>query len=316
MRDVYLCVSIDCECDKGPGWRSRAPLSFVSVVDGIAGRLQPLFERHGARPTYLLSPEVLRDDASLHALRTLDARGGCELGTHLHGEYAEPGAHLPQVTADFQRDYPPELERAKLGSLTAAFARAFGRAPRSFRAGRFGVGAHTLGFLAELGYSVDSSVTPHMNWADVGAPGLDFAGAPTQPYHPDPARPGRPGACRLIEIPVTIRPSRWFLPPRWLRPTRSSAARLIAVARAEISAARARARTAPVVLNAMFHNVEIIPGASPYAQTEAAAARILASLAGLLAFARDTGIRVVGLDQAAELYTFTDARSEAAELHA
>ena len=51
----------------------------------------------------------------------------------------------------------------------------------------------------------------------------------------------------------------------------------------------------PVVLNAMFHNVEVIARASPYAASEAEAQAIVARLAGLLAFAAREGIRVVGL---------------------
>ena len=60
---VVLCVSIDCECDKGPGWRTRRPLTYEGVIVGIRERLHPLFRSFGARPTYLLSPELLRDAA-------------------------------------------------------------------------------------------------------------------------------------------------------------------------------------------------------------------------------------------------------------
>ena len=98
---VVLCVSIDCECDKGPKWRSQRPARFVGIREGIGRRLDPLFRAHGAKPTYLISPEVLRDAASVELLRALAPRS--ELGAHLHGEYAEPGAHEPDVTAAFQR---------------------------------------------------------------------------------------------------------------------------------------------------------------------------------------------------------------------
>ncbi|HEY6461184.1 MAG TPA: hypothetical protein VIY73_13560, partial [Polyangiaceae bacterium] len=115
---AFLCVTIDCECDKGPAWRTRKPLSFESVHVGIARRLQPLFERLGAKPTYLLSPELLRDARCLEALRAL---GGCELGTHLHPELAEPGAFEPEETTAVQRDLPADVERAKLAWLTNAY---------------------------------------------------------------------------------------------------------------------------------------------------------------------------------------------------
>ena len=142
---AYLVVSIDCECDKGRAWRCQRPLSFSGIQRGIAERLEPLFRRHRAKATYLLSPEVLRDEASVTCLRAV-ARNA-ELGTHLHGEHAEPFAFEPEVTAAFQRDYAPEVERAKLASLTELFVAAFGARPRSFRAGRFGIGESTLGAL-------------------------------------------------------------------------------------------------------------------------------------------------------------------------
>jgi hypothetical protein len=298
---AYLCVSIDTECDKGKGWRCKKPMSFAGIHDGVARRLQPLFESFGAKPTYLLSPEVLKDAACLELLSGLESKA--ELGTHLHGEYAEPDAFEPDVTSAFQRDYPPEIERQKLTYLTDLFIRAFGHQPQSFRAGRFGIGRASVGILEALGYTVESSVTPHMDWASAGAPGLSFLQAPTQPYRPDTEEPGRPGYAKLLEVPVTIRKrllnavpfvgSR--VDPRWLRPTRGTAESLVRVAEDEIADARRRAPGRPVILNAMFHNVEILPGTSPYATTEAEAGGILARLGALLAFAEREAISVVGL---------------------
>jgi hypothetical protein len=296
---AYLCVSIDCECDKGQGWRLKKPLSFESVTGGIADRLQPLFRAYGAKPTYLLSPEVLRDPASVDCLRHLE--GSAEFGAHLHGEFVEPDAFEPDETTAFQCNYPPKVERAKLEGLTDLFHAAFGRRPLSFRAGRFGIGSHSLTFLAELGYTVDSSVSPLKDWSRQGAPAASFRSAPTQPYWPVMAMPdvaaNVPGP--LLEVPVTILPSKFArLPligarfePRWLRPTHGSAESLVAVARDEL----ARTKEGPVVLNCMFHNVEIMPGLSPYAKNEDEAGGILERLAALLAFARSEGIAVVGL---------------------
>lgn len=301
-----MCVSIDCECDKGAGWRSQRPLAFEGIADGIARRLQPLFVRRRAKPTYLLSPEVMRDARSVEALSTLE--GDCELGTHLHGEYAEPDAFEPDVTEVFQRDYEPDVERAKLTYLTDLFTRTFGRRPASFRAGRFGIGSSSIGILEELGYSVESSVTPFMDWSDK-APGLTFVGAPTQPYHPDSRVPSKVGRSPILEVPVTIRPRAMqrlpmigkLVEPRWLRPTKGTAASLVAVARDEIAAARAARPDAPVVLNAMFHNVEILAGASPYAATDADAKKILDRLDALLAFAWRESIAVIGLGDVPDL---------------
>ncbi|MDB4944955.1 MAG: hypothetical protein JWP97_4489 [Labilithrix sp.] len=301
MSRAYLCVSIDTECDKGKGWRVRRPLAYEGISDGVEQRLHPLFVRYGAKPTYLLSPEVMRDEASVETFRRIAA--GSELGTHLHGELAEPDAREPDVTSEFQRDYPPALERQKLTYLTDLFIRAFNHQPQSFRAGRFGIGPATIGILESLGYAVESSVTPHMDWTSAGAPGLTFKNAPSQPYRPDPASPGEVGTSSLLEVPVTIR--RRFvnaLPgigahvePRWLRPTRGTERGLVRVAEDEIAAARRASPDRPVILNAMFHNVEVVPHLSPYAANEEQARGILDRLRALLSFAHREGIAVVGL---------------------
>lgn len=303
---VYLCVSIDCECDKGPGWKTQRPLSFSSVTVGIKQRLQPLFRRFRAKPTYLLSPELMRDAASVEILSALDQEA--ELGTHLHAEFAEPEAFEPIVTSAVQSHFDRETEKQKLAYLTDLFRRVFGRAPRSFRAGRFGIGRNSLGLLQELGYSVDSSVTPHKDWAKAGAAEASFLDAPTQPYWPLLDRPAMAGTAPgpLMEVPVTIRPGpfgrlleRW-IEQRWLRPTRVSGEKLIRIARDEISAASPTNR--PVVLNCMFHNVEVVAGTSPYAATDAEALAILDRLSVLLAWAEREGIATIGLADVPDLF--------------
>lgn len=317
--ETFLCVTIDCECDKGPGWRCQYPLSFEGVKIGIQERLQPLFQYFGAKPTYLLSSEILRDEVSLEVLKRVHKHA--ELGSHLHGEFVEPGAFRPVVTAAFQRDLPRHLEAEQLRNLTNQFRSAFGSSPTSFRAGRFGIGQHSLTLLRNLGYVVDSSVTPHMDWSKLGSAGLSFRGAPTQPYFPDPRNPTIPNPNGLTngicEVPVTIRPSSFarvpflgsFLEPRWLRPTRGTVDGLLDVCREEISEAQLRGSDV-AVLNCMFHNVEVIPKASPYAQNESQAKSILDRLCGLLTFAKRENISVVGLSEIPSLLDSHQAASQ------
>ena len=305
---VFLCVSIDCECDKGPAWKTRKPLSFAAITEGIGARLQPLFRRYHAKPTYLLSPEVMRDEASVATLAAIENE--CELGTHLHGEFVGPGAFEPETTNAFQCHYDRVVEKEKLRELTALFHAVFFRNPRSFRAGRFGIGTQSLGLLCDLGYAVDSSVTPSKDWTAAGAPEAAFRTAPTQPYWPVLEKPAEvsPTPGRLWEVPVTIRPAllSWLpvvgprLEPRWLRPTKGSITDLELLAAEEIRAGAGKGR--PIVLNCMFHNVEIMPGLSPYAATMGEADAILNRLGGLLAFAERSKIPIIGLGDVPALF--------------
>ena len=284
MSRAYLCVSVDTVSDQANGWKPRFPRSFEGITVGVLERLHPLFERFGAKPTYLLASEVLSDPRCVASFRALAPT--CELGTHLSRFTGNRAAAAPEI----------EIERAELTSLTDAFIRAFEHQPQSFRASRSRIGPTSMGILESLGYLVDSSVTPH-----VGA----FHDAPSQPYRPDTLSPGQHGDATLLEVPITIRPHflgaipgigrRFDARARWLRPTLGTPAALVRVAEDEMAAARRRSPTRPVILNAMLRNVEVVPSASPYGDDEAAAHGILDRLRALLAYARREAIAVIGL---------------------
>lgn len=299
-RTVHLVVSIDTECDKGPRWQTQQPLRFDSVRRGIPEKLMPLFESFGVKPTFLLSPEVMRDDASCEILSGIE---NCELGTHLHGEFIEPQADWDStITSVAQLTYSPEVEQQKLENLTHLFEQKFSRSPLCFRAGRFGLGVRTLDFLSTLGYRVDSSVTPFWRHDFGGGHINNFWGAPTFPYFPAERDARKTGNLKILEVPVTIvnplfiKWPGWILrrlnersllvkkiPLRlgfqnpktlWLRPQRSTDVEMIEVAHLAIEHTPVKQ---PVLLNMMYHNVEVFPGASPYAATESDVDNILQS---------------------------------------
>lgn len=282
---THLLVTVDVECDKSRTWHTADPLAFRGVHVGIGERLQPLLRGLGARPTYLISPEVLADDAAVELLRGLKNKGDAELGAHLHGEYIGPGPAVETLpgsrTEAMQADYAPEVERAKLAALTELFKIRVGSRATSFRAGRFGVGPATGRFLAELGYVVDSSVTPHVRWRDAGP---DFRGCPELPYFVGENHDlWTPGGSRLLEVPVTVlaagcvpdaRPvwaSEPTREPTWFRPWYADEASLQAMVRRV-----ADAPPRPLVM--MFHNVELVADASPYTRSEADVERYLGML--------------------------------------
>lgn len=264
-----LLVTIDTECDKTATWHTASPLSFRGITVGIPIILDPLFKDYGVRPTYLLSQEVMENPACVEALRSLT---DSELGTHLHGEYVAPANIVGDlggtITSEMQWEYGYALERQKLTTLTDTFVSCFGFRPRSFRAGRFGVGPHTGRALLELGYDVESSVTPHLSWPSrLGTHCPDFRACPEMPYRvAESGNVFETGGSRLLELPITILqqagdPAR----PLWFRPWYSSMEVLAAIVE-HVIAGNQRAET-PRPLVMMFHNMEIIPGASPYPQT-------------------------------------------------
>lgn len=193
-QNLYLSITIDTECDKGPGWLIQKPLKFRSTIDGIPNILEPIFQQFGAKATYFLSPEVIQNDECVSVLKDVQ-KSGAELGTHLHGEFIEPHTKLDtDATWEMQSTYTRDIEYQKIKNLTTLFKEKFGYDPTSFRAGRFGIGKNTLPILADLGYTIDSSVAPYCMWKDKGG-FIEFFGVPTQPYHPDINDPKKKESC-------------------------------------------------------------------------------------------------------------------------
>ena len=179
VEKIYLLVTIDTECDHDPHWVRSKPLRFESINIGLPQRLQPVFQSTGAIPTYLLTVEVMEDPSCVQTLRSLG--GAHEFGTHLHSAFIEPEKKYLDYAGvdspDFQCHCRPEIEFRKLENLTNLFVACFGRRPKSFRAGRYGAGANTIDALSQLGYALDTSVTPYIRWEHADGD-VDYRHAP------------------------------------------------------------------------------------------------------------------------------------------
>ena len=295
VEKVMVCVSIDTECDHDPAWVRSNPLRFDSICEGLPNRLQPAFDEVGAIPTYLLTVEVLEDADSVEALKNL--QGQYEYGTHLHAAFIKPQKKFFDYAGvdspDFQCAYPADIEYQKLANLSALFERTFGYSPNSFRAGRYGASADSVNSLQRLGYTVDTSVTPHMRWSEPNAQ-VDFRRAPEQPYFPaleslSTAAPYT--ADRILEVPVTVKP-RLFRDPRWFRPWFASVAQMKEIVRYQL---KRHSNKQVLVINMMFHSMEVIEKASPYPQNADDVKRFIDDMRDALAWCAGEGFEFSSL---------------------
>jgi hypothetical protein len=87
------------------------------------------------------------------------------------------------------------LASAKLERLGEAIGEAFGTRPRSYKAGRYGIGDAMVPILAEQGFEVDLSTAPPFDYGADGGP--DFTRSPLDCFRMGP--PGKP----LLGIPTT-----------------------------------------------------------------------------------------------------------------
>jgi hypothetical protein len=319
---MLLILTVDTEADDQ--WDHGRPLSTDNVR--YWAPFQSLCRAHEVSPTYLVTSEIAADPVAREQLRAWASEGGAEIGAHLHPWSTPPYLDRPGLRHnDPAHAFLPELTddtiRAKVQWLTEEITEAFGIRPTSFRAGRFGFDDRCAAVLAELGYQVDSSVTPMTSMRSYqglpgGLGGPDFRRFDTRPFVVEGT--GSPG---LVEIPVTILPtyaalrrsallfglyrsapvrvlrraalSRWLSPqPVWLQPVPSFTSD-------DLKAAFSRQSEIAGVAVMMLHSSELMPGGSPFRPDQAAVRELLDTLDSFLGFAREAGAVSSTLTEAA-----------------
>ena len=279
---MHLLVGIDTEGDNQWSAAARANQTFENLY--ALPRLHGLFQRHGVRPTYVITHPVATDPRSVEVLRGLLAGGDCEIGAHHHAWETPPCSVEDVRRHPYASALPLAQFEAQLRSLTDAIAGAVGVRPVSYRSGRFGFSAGHVAALEELGYLVESSVAPLFFEAHKGGP--DFVEAPLTPYFLAYDAATSPGTSGVLEVPVSSALNRrlpkrlqfayaraprpyttkrilralGIVRVRWLRPSYSSLEDMCALAR-DLAAAD------EPVLNLLFHSSEAIVGGSPYNRT-------------------------------------------------
>jgi peptidoglycan/xylan/chitin deacetylase (PgdA/CDA1 family) len=318
-RRPALLVAIDTEGDNQWSADARRHQTFHNTR--TLDRLHDFFARHGVRPTYVVTWPVSTDARSAAMLRTLLARGDCEIGAHHHAWETPPFTPEDVDRHPYALSLPDAQFDAQLAALTTAITEAVGVRPVSYRSGRFGFSARHVSSLEQQGYRVDSSVTPLFYEAHKGGP--DFVDAPLTPYYLAYDSATRPGSSAVLELPVSAaldrRVPRWLeraygrapwpyqtkralrlsriANVRWLRPSYTSAADMMALARQLTS------RDVPL-LNLLFHSSEAIVGGSPYNRTDAELAAFLDRLSRLLRYATtELGAEPLTFAEFADRYT-------------
>lgn len=297
---MHLLVGIDTEGDNQWDAEARRTQRFENIY--ALSRLHELFERYGARPTYVITHPVATDPRSAEVLRGLLARGTCEIGAHHHAWETPPCTAADVARHPYASMLPREQFDAQLDALTAAISAATGRVPVSYRSGRFGFSADHVAALERCGYLVDSSVAPLFYESHKGGPA--FVEAPLTPYFLAYDSATEAGSSGVLELPISAALNRRLpkalqyayarapkpyttkrilralrlLRMRWLRPSYSSLDDMMALA-------RDLARWNEPVLNLLFHSSEAIVGGSPYNRTQGELDAFCDRLERFLAFA-------------------------------
>lgn len=175
----------------------RAPFSRANTsVRAMAriGRLQSVFGARGVVPTYVVDFPVASQPDGFLPLKEFADAGGAHIGAHLHPWVTPPFDEEVSGRNSFGCRLGEALETEKIRVLKARIAESFGREPVVYKAGRYGFGSTTAAALERLGFSIDCSVNPRMDYTPEGGP--SFAGFDTTPFFFGSRR-------QLLEIPCT-----------------------------------------------------------------------------------------------------------------
>jgi hypothetical protein len=280
-------ITIDTEGDDIWSRRSSVETRNASFLP----RFQSLCENFGLKPTYLVNFEMANDRGFVEFGRDLIARGAGEIGMHLHAWNSPPIHPLTSNDSWYQPfliEYPEDEIRHKIEFHTQFLEDVFGVKMLSHRSGRWALNAFYANVLRDLGFRVDCSVTPPVDWRSTkgdpgGAGGTDYRGFPEQHYWMSERNIALPGRSSLLEVPMTIinrspafltratqscedisdlpdRTRRYIWPLDWLRPNGSNLTSMLRILDIAISQNR------PYV-EFMTHSSELMPGGSPYFPT-------------------------------------------------
>jgi hypothetical protein len=188
-----LTVVVDTEEEFDWAGDFNPEANQVGHMENIAC-FQEIANDYGVRPAYLVTyPIVSRPEGYRRLLEYLD-RNQAVLGAHLHPWVTPPKVEAMNRRNSYPGNLPPDLEREKLAVLTEKIRTVTGREPKIYKAGRYGLGPGTHRTLAELGYEVDTSPAPPMDFSADGGP--DFSTCSAEPFWP-----GQPGG--LLCLPCT-----------------------------------------------------------------------------------------------------------------
>ena len=312
-------ISVDTEEDNWGSYASRTEVTNAGALPAF----QELCDRYGAVPTYLVTTPMAAQDSSRDILCDLLKHGRCEVGGHVHPWNAPPVTEETIARNSMLCNLPGDLVARKLAAHHALLTQRLEVAPQTFRAGRWGLGPGVAWALASLGYTVDVSVSPLVDWSDDLGP--DYRAAPRRAYRfrpGDPLTPAPDGA--LVEIPPSIgflggnpasgmRLRAWALQPiprklrmvgvldrlgiatlRWLSPE-------LATGKEMVKLARGLLETGASHLQITFHSPTLVPGLTPFVKTEDDRRRFLDRIEQVLDFARGRGLGFAPLSRGPEL---------------
>lgn len=289
MKKKYFIITIDTEGDDL--WKrvtTPSGMREIKVENAkYITRFQTLCEKYQYKPTYLVNYEMAGAEAFVSQAREWWRDGKCEIGMHMHAWNTPPIYQLP-FNKKGHNPYAGEYSRSilwqKMLTMTKTIEKTFGARPISHRGGRWYIDPWYIRALLQLGYQVDCSVTPGINWnSTIGNTmyGPDYSHFPKNVYFMDRNRLDKPmkqssDTSAVLQIPPTIinapltsriqkiaqdplNAGKILKEKIWLRPNGANLKEMLYIVE------KTRNRD---YIEFMLHSSELMPGGSPTFRTK------------------------------------------------
>lgn len=289
MKKKCFIITIDTEGDNI--WKRVTVPSGMREINvenaKYIARFQTLCEKYRYKPTYLVNYEMAVAEPFVSQAKEWLCGGKCEIGMHMHAWNTPPIYHLPFNSKGhnpYAGEYSHRVLWQKMLRMTETIENMFDVQPNSHRGGRWYIDPWYIRALSKLGYQVDCSVTPGVDWSNtIGNTmyGPNYSKFPQNAYfmnseHLNKSKKQSNGTSAVLQVPPTVmntslrdRIQKIAVSPLetgkilkekiWLRPNGANLTDMLYIVQ------KTKNRD---YIEFMLHSSELMPGGSPNFRTK------------------------------------------------
>lgn len=316
-----LIITIDTEEDN---WGCYDNDFFTTENIQRVPYLQEILDELGFKPTYLVTYPIANDEKSVSILKKILDEGRCEIGAHCHPWNTPPFEEEKNSKNSMLCNLPSRLQFEKIMTLHNTIRNNFGIEAVGFRAGRYGFDKRVAKNLYRLGYRIDTSVTPFVDWSKNYGPDFSSKGWKPFRFSVDDISP-RGSNSELLEVPATIdyiprnisiakviyrilegkssNLLKWklfltrlkLMRKIWLSPE-------VSTVNMQVNLLKNLIIEGGEIFNMVFHSTSLLFGLSPFNKNKIDEKRFLENIRKVIKSFRDRGVASIKLSDILEMY--------------
>lgn len=273
LKKKYFIITVDTEGDDLWSYKPNKKALILPKTENARyiERFQVLCEKYDFFPTYLVDYEMAKSEIFVEIGRNILKNHTGEVGMHMHAFSTPPFYELENIRGKnlaYAGEYGQKELYNKMEYMTKLLQDTFQTSIKSHRGGRWYLDNRILRILNRLGYLVDCTVTPGINWklekgqTDLSS-GSDYSKYKNKIY--------KIKNSQMWELPVTIQSrtivnfdisKKQLLQNKkvWLRPDGSNLESMKWIA-------RNRTNLSVDYIEFMIHSSELMPNGNPNFRT-------------------------------------------------